>query len=540
MTDNKSENIQDKSISKAELVYDDFYTYSNFSAVIRFMGDQMILIPELKDEGGNPYGGKKLVQYLFKEYFKHEITVEQAHDFMPYFILEMFSKMPEIDHGDEKTREERVAETTTRIKEICASEDFKNDIEQMFELYSSIKPFLHKELDKLHDLHPETRNNAVQYDDLKALVFSYMDLSDDELEPLFEKCRTQAIKEEYKGGTISYHKYFEYIYAAVKAARQAVLKELEPIKEEPLRQNLIPKVNPYLPDCFFIMKDIVTKKLMFDRDYKYDKKTRLPAANEDKVANGIYKTMPYITILVSWKDNKSIMQPITGFDRELYFRVCNLYYEGQDYLTFNQIARAMGYKSNVGKVYREKIINSLLKLATTWVLIDNTEETKVFKDYEPVRKYAPYLTFSFDECYVKGQLTHGIRIHDDPHLFLFGYERGHFATVPIEALQCEISMNDTLADIRYYLLSHISWLNNLAAKHQPYHKTLKLDTIWENCHITTRRQQNTQKEKLKYILEPMKTSHFIKDYEIDDECITITANKEYANEESLAPKRKNK
>lgn len=519
-----------------ERMYDAYFSYD--CTIMTLEMGEYPLCEFIKDKEGRKLRGAKLVQYVFSLHGT-EISPEQADAFVPFLYQETLANV-----GD-GTDDEPDNQFDIDVKTLFESQDFWENIKAMYDYYTAIEPHLLQELDKMHDLHPETNEDKwVTLNDLKALLFVYNDFPDEELEPFFEKCRSgnprQVFMQRKMPLVYFYHQYFKYIYTAVKAARQAVSKELEPIKEEPLRQNLIPKVNPYLPDCFFIMKDIVTKKLMFDRDYKYDKKTRLKAANEDKVANGIYKTMPYITILVSWKDDKSIMQPITGFDRELYFRVCNLYYEGQDYLTFNQIARAMGYKSNVGKVYREKIINSLLKLATTWVLIDNTEETKVFKDYEPVKKYAPYLTFSFDECYVKGQLTHGIRIHDDPHLFLFGYERGHFATVPIEALQCEISMNDTLSDIRYYLLSHISWLNNLAAKHQPYHKTLKLDTIWENCHITTSRQQKTQKEKLKYILEPMKTSRFIKDYEIDDECITITANKEYASEKSLTPKRKNK
>lgn len=516
-------------LTPALLMYDEFESYQSLLALFSLMAYNG-LAPHITANTSGNVNATSAVKGLFEIYAHKNMSDEQAKGFAPFFILMVFNKLSDDGERDNQTEE---------LNALYESKDFWDTAGAMFDHYVSIEPYLIKEYDKLHKL-----DNAITLNDLKALIFPYRDLPEDELERLFEICKSGERVWHGAHGTYSaLNEHFENIYKAVKAARQALEDKEKTVKPKKKKQAIAPAmpiVTPYLPERLFIAKDIVTKKLLLDRNFKYGKKTAIKAVNEDKINDGTYKTMPYITMLVNWNDDDNILQEINGFDRDVYFAVCNLYWVGQDNYTYNQIARTMGYRSNVGKVYREKLINSLLKLATTWVLIDNSNEVKVFKEREPVKKYAPLLQISFVEFFVKGQLTQGIEINDEPHLFAFAYERGNFATVPIKALECQASKSNMTSDIQYYLVTHISWLNNLAAKRKPYNPQLKLSTIWDNCHITTRKQQTQQKAKLKDILEPFKTSNYIKGYEIDDDYITIHPNKEYANEETSQNKKNKK
>ena len=219
-------------LTAAEVMYDGFYSYLNLLGVIELMGGRgIVLSPNLKDKEGNVYAGARLVQYYFDKYVNKTVSLEQASKFSPFFYMHIFCDISPVGLFESDKKEE--------IEKIFKDAGFKKAMSVMFDYYFKIEPFLYTELDKLHKLHPETAEHSrVQFDDLRALVFPYIELPKNKLEPLFEKCRNQAIKEKYRARSISYHKYFEYIYAAVKAARKAVNDLEKPTKTHKKKSRL--------------------------------------------------------------------------------------------------------------------------------------------------------------------------------------------------------------------------------------------------------------------------------------------------------------
>lgn len=222
-------------LTAAQIMYNGFYSYLNVMGIIEFLGGRgLVLSPNLKDDEGQVYAGTRLVKHYFDHYAMpdKEVTTEQASKFEPFFFMNVFCEIAPLGLFD--------TDRTEELENIFKSPKFQKAAANMLDYYLKIEPFLHKELDKLYKLHPELKeNHRVQFDDLRALVFPYKDLPENELEPLFEKCRSKATIENYKGGAVSYHQYFEYIYAAIKAARKSVDDLDKPAK--PKKKKTQPK-----------------------------------------------------------------------------------------------------------------------------------------------------------------------------------------------------------------------------------------------------------------------------------------------------------
>jgi hypothetical protein len=470
----------------------------------------------IKDKEGRKLRGAKLVQYVFSLHGT-EISPEQADAFVPFLYQETLANI-----GD-GTDDEPDNQFDIDVKNLFESQDFWESIKTMYDYYTAIEPYLLQELDKMHDLHPETNEDEwVTLNDLKALLFVYKDFPDEELEPFFEKCRSgnprQVFMQRKMPLVYFYHQYFKYIYTAVKAARQAVSKELEPIKEEPLRKRQhIPNVTSLAIRSIGYPTDKVNCHLW--GNLRIGKQTILKAESDRDRARG--KRADIIAMLnFEELDGVKISRPLTIYDKRVFIAVANLVNEGQYILTPTQIYRAMGSTTTkLNQTDKEKILESLSVLVRARVFIDNTTEAKLY-GYDQIKGDFPLLAASIVTAYVDGQLTEGaLEIAEFPKLFQFSIDRGQITTVPIKLLESPISKTKANMTLEDYLIRRISQMNNPNKK---VPNKILLSTLYEQCGIKDRMQKSRLvNDKLPKLLDHYVKTGYIKSYTLDNKSITI-------------------
>ena len=499
--------------SPIEMMYDDYCFYD--SMFITLERADYPLSEFITDKEGNKLKGAELVQYVFRLHGT-EISPEQADAFKPFLYFES------ITNSGGGTDDEPDNQLDIDIKNLFESQDFWENIKAMYDYYTAIEPHLLQELDKLYDLYPDIKeDNWVTLNNLKALLFVYKDFPDAELEPLFEKCRHSRPKEIYMQHIIpfvlTYYRYFEYIYKAVKAAKQAVSKELEPIKEEQLRKRQhIPSVTSLALQSVCYPTDKVNNKLWCN--FPIGKPIKLKAESDKDAAKG--KKADIITMLDFEKlDGVKISRPLTIYDKRVFIAVANLVNEGQYILSPSMIDKAMGATTKTNAKDKAKILESLSLLVRARVLIDNTTEAKLY-GYDHINGDFALLKADIVTAYIDGQLTDGaLEVAEVPKLFQFSIDRGQVTTIPIRLLESPLRKDDTNMMIEDYLLKRISQMNN--PKKKVPHKIL-ISTLCEQCGINSRMTKSRIiNERLPELLAFYEKEGYIKSYTIDKTSITI-------------------
>ena len=211
----------------ALMMYDEFESYQSLLALFSLMAYNG-LAPHITANTSGNVNATSAVKGLFEIYAHKNMSDEQAKGFAPFFILMVFNKLSDDGERDNQTEE---------LNALYESKDFWDTAGAMFDHYVSIEPYLIKEYDKLHEL-----DNAITLNDLKALIFPYRDLPEDELERLFEICRNgERVWHGVHGTYSALNEHFENIYKAVKAARQALEKTSKPAKPKKKKTQPKPK-----------------------------------------------------------------------------------------------------------------------------------------------------------------------------------------------------------------------------------------------------------------------------------------------------------
>lgn len=484
----------------ALLMYDEFESYQSLLALFSLMAYNG-LAPHITANTSGNVSATSAVKGLFEIYAHKNMSDEQAKGFAPFFILMIFNKLS--DNWEDTQAEE--------LNALYESKDFWDTAGAMFDHYVSIEPYLIKEYDKLHEL-----GNTITLNDLKALIFPYRDLPEDELERLFEICRNgERIWHGAHGTYSALNEHFENIYKAVKAARQA-LEDKEKSTQPQKKPVNIPDVSSLKLEKIGYPVDKVNNNLW--GNLPIGKPVKLKAESDKDNRKG--KTADIITMLnFEELDGVKISRPLTIYDKRVFIAVANLVNEGQYILTPTMIDKAMGATTKTNAADKEKILESLAALVRARVTIDNTTEAKLY-GYERIKGDFPFLAASIVTAYVDGQLTEGaLQVAELPKLFQFSINREQVTTIPIKLLESPISKTKANMTLEDYLIKRISQMNN--PKKKVPHKIL-LSTLYEKCDIKERKQRaRLVKDKLPALLNHYVKTGYIKSYTLDSTHITI-------------------
>ena len=213
-----------------------------------------------------------------------------------------------------------------------------------------------------------------------------------------------------------------------------------------------------------------------------------------------------------------ITKHLTQFDKLVYIAAHALYIAGNDIFTATQIYGMMGNEGKPRTSDLQKINDSLTKMGSARVYIDNTREAE--KTKYPLFKYdAPLLPFERITAIINGKQTESaIHLFREPPLITFAKQRNQVTTISRQLLESPVNKTEANLLINDYLLERIGHMQRPKSKAP---RKILYTTLYEKCHITTVKQKQRAPEKIKRYLDHYKKCKWIKGYSEDTEGITI-------------------
>lgn len=227
-----------------------------------------------------------------------------------------------------------------------------------------------------------------------------------------------------------------------------------------------------------------------------------------------------VLVAVSWNQpGAKITTTLNSFDKRIYIACAALLKAGNTTFSISEIYKVLTGKDKPSLNQRQKIENSLTKMGTARLYLNNIAELEAGYNYPPVGPYdEPLLAFRrISNCVVNGQLTTMIQLLCEPKLIQFARERNQITSYKKELLHVPLNYTEENLRLQDYLLSTISAEKNKKL----YFFEILFKTIKESCSITSR-SIGRLTNKLDSILKHYENNDFIKAYEIKEDRIKIS------------------
>lgn len=213
-------------------------------------------------------------------------------------------------------------------------------------------------------------------------------------------------------------------------------------------------------------------------------------------------------------DEATITKQLTDYDEWVYIALGTLFHYGQRTISLDQIYRQMGGISKPSTQIKKKIAESVEKMRTASIIIDNTNEVEAkykYSRYEYKGYLLPVETITERDSKTQQIKTQQINILKEPPLIQFARERKQIESIPVKVLQVPLSMTERHCSLQNYLIDHIAHLKNRNAKTNP---VIKMSTIFKKVGIEGRKEKSRARESITTILQHYKDTDFIKDFTV--------------------------
>ncbi len=212
--------------------------------------------------------------------------------------------------------------------------------------------------------------------------------------------------------------------------------------------------------------------------------------------------------------NVKILDRLTQYDKRGYIAICNLWLAGNDYITLNQIYRAMGHTGNPSGRQREEILAMLVKFYAP-ILLDNREEIDAGYNYPSMCKIRPLMHIDIDfakqfkPVKINGSLVQGaVKILEEPILLRFSRERKQITEINANLLNTPYKHTEENMALDDYLIRRCKRANGKTV-------TILLDTLYENVGIKTAKQKQRAPAKIVDHLDHFRDCGEIISYKLD-------------------------
>lgn len=327
---------------------------------------------------------------------------------------------------------------------------------------------------------------------IDALVNIEADLSD--IKDLVAACYTRLFNKPVTQEEIE---AVEWIFSNYRDKKPAPLPILKPTKVDKVGFP-IDKINAISTGIWGAISKEPGGQLAFSFDTSNQKKKGV-----DEAA---------VLCAISWNDPKlTITRNLTEWDKRVYIAVGSLFTGGNETMTINQIYTLMGNTGNPNARTQKEINDSLTKMGTARLYLDNVKERNAGYKYPKAKYDAPLLPFERLEVTNRGQTTTAIHLLREPPLLTFAKARKQCTTIDIKVLQSPISKTNNNLRIDDYLLERITHMK----KNQALSRKILLSTIYEVCKVTSKMQKSRTPEKIFCYLNHYQATGFIKGFIVD-------------------------
>lgn len=213
----------------------------------------------------------------------------------------------------------------------------------------------------------------------------------------------------------------------------------------------------------------------------------------------------------------NLTKSLTMYDKNVYNAVYTLYMYGYHNMTASMIYGRMGTNSRPSTKDIQRVNDSLTKMGTIRVTIDNSKEHEEYPSYP--------LTLSYDEILldfvrmskmeVNGSVSESaIRIKSEPFMGKFARVRNQIREIDVRLLNPPVNKSEKNLSIRDYLIYIISY---------PHTTTRKIthDLFFKRIGAIDRKQKQRALETTNRILTYYKKQKLIADYKMEDDGILI-------------------
>ena len=224
------------------------------------------------------------------------------------------------------------------------------------------------------------------------------------------------------------------------------------------------------------------------------------------------------------ESNKALtFRPLTPFDKRVYVAIGALWHAGNEYITIQQIHRAMGGKGSPSMNQINAINEAISKLMKTTIKIDNQEESESYNYPHFVYDSSLLPAEKIQELSINNRIAkHAIHLFREPPLLTFARKRKQITTYTLEqfTLPFARATEDNLL-LDDYFRNRIARMKRDKEKKKPYNNKMLYTTIYENCGIDTRKKRYDATTKFRKLLDHYQKTGIITGYQEQQDGIII-------------------
>ena len=232
------------------------------------------------------------------------------------------------------------------------------------------------------------------------------------------------------------------------------------------------------------------------------------------------KSRVNIVVRLNWDDigeGITITTPPDAYDKLVYDAVNALYQEGQNPMSLAMIYNAMGNDGQPGQSDKQRINDSVTKMSRAHIFLDNEQEILHKYKYPRFEWDGSLLPMERVSAKLNGKVVDGlIMVYRELPLFTFARDRKQITRIPRKVLQGPQNKTTGNLQIQDYLILRIA-----QAKTNHGKKKILYKTIFEHCRITSIKQKQRARPKVKQFMDHFVKSGFIAGATYSEDGVTI-------------------
>lgn len=216
-------------------------------------------------------------------------------------------------------------------------------------------------------------------------------------------------------------------------------------------------------------------------------------------------------------DNIKLTRSLNSTDERVFNSVWSIWNAGNKMFSLSQVARLSVSGKEISDAWMEQVKNSIRKLQSTFITIDNTAEIDAGHKYLAItQRDEPMLRLISAVVRFNGAEERVYKLDGEPLLGKYSHERGRFFEFPARSFALNPSSRKSI-QLEDYIVHRVKAMGG------KMRNTILLRTVYDEMGLTGREKAERQetRRKLIKILENLKANHVISDYKIDVEKVTI-------------------
>lgn len=402
---------------------------------------------------------------------------------------------------DEKTRtpaQQKLMSMLVEYDEVKRLRDFDQSN------YNTVMDILSKVNGQLDDVFPPDQLRH----SVKMLCTMYFFAKHTDINPVFSGNITEDMQPELAEILYKIENYLLEAYKTKEAIASLSDSDVVLAVEKYALSGGVTRINVRALEDAYLVLDKLNSKVwsLTESDTGEEIKIKVEKHGSKKKLNIIY------SIDFDNLTGVSISKNLTPFDKSLYCRCADLYRAGYEKFTLKQLYNAMGHAGVPGANDKRRISNSLKKMSTARVQVDNTQEAVEY-NYDKFVYWGSLLPSEGCEVIANGKLAEtAVHLLTEPPLVRFARQRGQITTIKAELLSMPLSSTDENIQLQDYLLIRIA-----KARSGSMPRKILYSTIYDE--LKTKRDRKRVRDKIETLMSFFVQKGHITGYKMTDTAV---------------------